>query len=139
MVVQRACRKTGGDRHALEQAGSGVGHPLGQRLLVDIDLIAVNARASPAVCENPIRTRATAATAAVPGVIHISSSPGSRPRAASRYVADQRHAARAEVEQPRCQQPTDDETRAPGTPGAIRRRPKTTTSAGADPAVAWWT
>ena len=38
-LVQRARREAGRDRHALEHAGAEVGHPLGHRLLVEVDAI----------------------------------------------------------------------------------------------------
>ena len=40
-LVQRARRQARRDRHPLEDAGPEVGHPLGDRLLVEVDAIAV--------------------------------------------------------------------------------------------------
>ena len=72
--------------------------------------LAANVRASPAVCENPISTSATAATATVPAWSHSSSTSGrSSDGQPARHVADQRDAALAEVQQPGRQQPADDQ------------------------------
>ena len=58
--VQRARREAGRDRHALEHAGAEVGHPLGDRLLVEVDAIAMPRRERPGHRRPSGRTRSAA-------------------------------------------------------------------------------
>ena len=70
VIVQRAGRQTGRDGHSLEQPSADIRHALGDRLLVDVDAIAVPGRERPRVAgglENPMSTSATAAIATVLG------------------------------------------------------------------------
>ena len=143
VVVQRARRQARRHRHPLEQTGTDVRHALGDRLLVDVDPIAVpggERPGSPAVCENPISTSATAAAATVPACSASRSMSGTstvgRPAG---HVADERHPASGEIEQPRRQQTADHQDEGAGTRGAMHRSPNTTASAAAPTStVARW-
>ena len=103
----------------------------GPRFLIDVDLVAVlggERRASPAVCEKPIITNATAASATVPAWSHSSARPEPQRWQPAGHVADQRHTVLAQIEQPAASRPPTTSTSAPG-PAARLASPKTTTSA----------
>ena len=123
VVVQRAGREAGRHRHALEHPHTDVGGPLGDGLLVEVDLVAVlgrKGRGAPAVCEKPMRTIATARRRHWPRGPRGEPGPVRRRPAGHGNVTHQRHAALTEVEQPGRQEPADHQHEWPGPPA---RRP----------------
>ena len=112
--------------------GAGVGERLGDRLLVDVDLVAVLGGERPGVAgglreaDQHQRDRGERDRAdVVPHQLEVGDLERRQP---ARHVADQGHAVGAEVEQPRREQPARRRARArrgPGArpPAARRRRP----------------
>ena len=133
VVVQRARGQAGRDRHPLEHAGADVGQRLRDRLLVDVDLVAVLGGERPRVAgglgeadQHQRHRRERDRAGVVPQQL---ASPGTcSDGQPARHVADQRHArgARGRTEPT----PAARRRRGPGhrgpagrSPGARRRRP----------------
>ena len=112
-VVQRARRQARRHRHALEQPGADVAHALGDHLLVDADAVAVpsgeQARVAGGLREpdQEQRDRSEGDRAGVGrGRCPTAAAPGGH---AARHRADGGDPVIRQIEQPRGQQPADDE------------------------------
>ena len=104
-LVERAGRQAGRDRHPLEHAGADVRHALRDRLLVDVDAVAVAGGERPGVArrlrepDQQQRERGDADRRDV--ILTELERRAARRRQAARDVADERDAVSAEVERRR--------------------------------------